>query len=321
MPPQIQARNSPEILDSQLDDLLDEMPPLPHLGNANDTQESTQDMLATFNEPLDEPDPKSKKKRAPRKKKKDGRPVLTRKKFLANYKLFLNPLSNSQFNDEDVFVQGTVVKSAKSNNNMYHLQWTEKKGVKLPLPLTHFVTFLEATEENVKLLVEAVDRYKSQHSTSASLPTAIVTETTAPLGKQQRKRSAEVAATPQPHASVAAHNASAVRTSSSTVSSLTSATRANTRSSQYGVESDTGASGQAMVNRREDRPANRESRPITHTWHARHHALPHNDTIEWRAAPKSALGTTYTSYTSSTAGTKPLVRSYDGMLVNIPFSH
>ena len=183
-PPQIQARNSPEILDSQLDEILEEMPPL-DLGNTNNTQESTQEMLATFNEPLDEPDPKCKKKRAPRKKKKDGRPVLTRKKFLANYKLFLNPLSNSQFNDKDVFVQGTVVKSAKSNNNMYHLQWTEKKGVKLPLPLTHFVTFLEATEENVKLLVEAVDRYKSQHSTSASLPTAIVTETTAPSGRQQ----------------------------------------------------------------------------------------------------------------------------------------
>ena len=81
------------------------------------------------------------------------------------------------------------------------------------------------------------------------------------------------------------------------------------------------ASGQAMVNRKEDRPANRELRPITRTWHARQHTLPHNDTIEWRSAPKSALGTTYTSYTSSTAGTKPLVQSYDGMLVNIHFSH
>ena len=76
-----------------------------------------------------------------------------------------------------------------------------------------------------------------------------------------------------------------------------------------------------MVNRKEDRPTNRESRPITNTWHARHHALPHNDMIEWRTVPKSALGTTYTSYTSSTAGTKPLVRPYDGMLVNILFSH
>ena len=147
------------------------------------------------------------------------------------------------------------------------------------------------------------------------------------------------------------------------------------------------ASGQAMVNRKEDRPANRELRPITHTWHARQHALPHSDTslpdndrprdwmvrdcrnpeqtsgrssvpvakpwsTERKIAPrtvnrdqshtpgmpgtthsrtmtrsngaprqKSAFGTTYTSYTSSTAGTKPLVRSYDGMLVNILFSH
>ena len=76
-----------------------------------------------------------------------------------------------------------------------------------------------------------------------------------------------------------------------------------------------------MANRKADHPANRESRPITHTWHARHHALLHNDTIEWRTAPKSAFGMTYTSYTSSTAGTKPLVQSYDGMLVNILFSH
>ena len=107
------------------------------------------------------------------------------------------------------------------------------------------------------------------------------------------------------------------------------------------------ASGQAVVNRKEDRPANRESQPITRTvpaakpWSTERKIAPRtvnrdqsqapgtpgtthsgtNDTIEWRTAPKSALGTTYTSYTSSTAGTKPLVRSYDGMLVNILFSH
>ena len=177
---------------------------------------------------------------APQPKPTRKRRKYARQHLLANCHLFLNPAVGSVFDDLDVLVQGQIVQVAlPRNGNQFKINWQKMSlDVEFPVPVGHLRTIIEKTPVSNQLICQALDRYQKQRSGTGVASASVVPESQVP----SPRRRIGVSATPIPTI-LAQEAAASIRTSSSTISSLTTTSGRGRRATRNNrvetVESDT----------------------------------------------------------------------------------
>ena len=171
------------------------------------------------------------------------------KRLLGNFNLFLNPEVGSLFSDEEVLVQGQIVQVAMPRNgNQFRINWKKMSAdADFPVPVGHLRTIIDKTATTDLLICEAIDKFESQKTGAgqASVPLPALQETSLlPLSVQVPSPRRRIGVHATPVSTVLAQEAAAsIRTSSSTISSLTTVSfrgrRATRNNLLQTVESDT----------------------------------------------------------------------------------